>query len=214
MTYIPQHFEQTDPAEIVSFLQTNPFGTLVVSLDGELWPTPLPLIHKPISGGWGSFICHIALNNDMWKVDVDQEVLVIVQGPDTYITPNWYATKLDTHKVVPTWNYASVHAWGKMTVHHDPKFKRMAVGLLTQIHERSSDVPWKMGDAPQDFLNDQLEHIVGIEIAIDRIKAKWKLSQNRTDADHAGVISGLEDRDIGDDRLIRDLMTATQEIEQ
>lgn len=207
MTYVPEHFEQNDRAEIEAFLTTNPFGTVVVSLNGELWPTPMPLIYRPAPDGWGKFIAHVATNNDMWKADADQDVLVIAQGPNTYITPNWYATKAETHEVVPTWNYVSVHAWGKMTVHHDPKFKRMAVGLLTKIHEESNEEPWRMGDAPQEFLQSQLEHIVGLEIAIDRVKAKWKLNQNRTEADRAGVIAGLEERNTDDDATIRAMMT-------
>lgn len=126
---------------------------------------------------------------------------MILNGPEAYITPNWYATKAETHRVVPTWNYATVHAWGRMTVHHDTRYKRMVVGMLTQVHERSSSIPWKMGDAPQVYLADQLEHIVGIEIEIDRLVAKWKLGQNRSDADRAGVITGLTERDSTDDLL-------------
>lgn len=211
MTYLPAHFEQDDPGEIRAFLATNPFGTIVVNLNGELWPTPIPLIWKPSKGEWGKFIAHVAIDNDMWRADLHEEVLVIMQGPNTYITPNWYPSKADDHKVLPTWNYTSVHAWGKMTIHHDPKFKRMAVGLLTQIHERSSEQPWKMGDAPQDFLNTHLEHVVGLEIEIDRICAKAKLNQNRTESARQGVIAGLEKRATGDDALIRDLMVARRD---
>lgn len=208
MAYLPEHFAQHDTTEISAFLQAHPFATIVVRLGDDLWPTPLPLIHRPNEEGWGHFIGHVALANDMWRADTEQDVLVIVQGPDAYITPNWYATKAETHKVVPTWNYTTVYAWGRMTVHHDPKWKRMAVGLLTQLQERSNAQPWRMGDAPQEYLNDQLEHIVGIEIAIDRLSAKWKLNQNRTDADRAGVIAGLTERDRDHDATIRELMSS------
>jgi transcriptional regulator len=201
MTYVPAHFEQTDSDEIADFLKAHPFGTIVVQMNGQLWPTPLPLIHKAVDGGHGSFICHVARANEMWQADADQEILAIINGPDCYISPNWYATKAETHEVVPTWNYASVHAWGRMTVHHDARWKRMAVGMLTQIHERTNDIPWKMGDAPQPYLTDQLEHIVGIEIAIDRVKAKYKLSQNRSIADREGALVGLEQRGDSDDLL-------------
>lgn len=210
MTYIPEHFNQDDHADIEALLRDSPFGTVVVNLNGDLWPTPLPLIYRPADEGWGTFVAHVAESNDMWKADADQDALVIVQGPNTYITPNWYATKLETHQVVPTWNYVSVHTWGKMTVHHDPKFKRMAVGLLTKIHEQSSEQPWKMGYAPQEFLESQLEHIVGLEISIDRLKAKWKLNQNRSETDRAGVIAGLALRESGDDARIRELMAAKE----
>lgn len=194
MTYVPPHFEQTDHDEIAAYLKAHPFGTVVVQMNGQLWPTPLPLIHKPASDGHGSFICHVARANEMWQAAADQEILAIINGPDGYISPNWYATKAETHEVVPTWNYTAVHAWGRMTVHHDAKWKRMAVGMLTQIHERTNDIPWKMGDAPQAYLAEQLEHIVGIEIAIDRVKAKYKLSQNRSVADREGALVGLEQR--------------------
>ena len=206
MTYLPEHFAQTDAADIEAFLNANPFGTLVVNLNGELWPTPIPLIFQPDHGEFGRFIAHVSIQNDMWRADPNQDVLAIFHGPNTYITPNWYATKRETHKVVPTWNYATVHAWGKMTVHHDEKFKRMAVGLLTKVHEATNEQPWKMGDAPQDYLVEQLDGIVGLSIDITRIKAKWKLNQNRTEADRAGVIVGLEVRDTGDDQAIRNLM--------
>lgn len=210
MTYMPEHFAQHDRTQIEAFLSSNPFATIVVNLNGELWPTPLPLIYRPDGEGWGTFIAHVAKSNDMWRVGPDEEILVIAQGPNTYITPNWYATKAESHEVVPTWNYVSVHAWGKMTVHHDAKFKRMAVGMLTKIHESPNEQPWKMGDAPQEFLEDQLEHIVGLEISIRRIKAKWKLNQNRTDADRAGVISGLAERSAGNDIAIREMMIARE----
>lgn len=206
MTYLPEHFAQTERHEITSFLQAHPFATIIVSLAGELWPTPLPLIFQPNGDDWGSFIGHVARNNPMWQAESEQDVLVIVNGPNTYITPNWYATKAETHNVVPTWNYAAVHAWGKMTVNHDARFKRMAIGLLTKIHEQGSASPWKMRDAPQDFLADQLDLTVGLEITITKLKAKWKLSQNRTAADRAGVINGFFERNHGDDHLVRELM--------
>ncbi len=203
MTYMPAHFEQTDRDEVAGFLAAYPFATVVVQINGQMWPTPLPLIHKPASDDWGTFIGHVALANEMWKTDVT-DALVIVNGPDGYITPNWYATKAETHQVVPTWNYSAVHAWGRMTVHHEAKWKRMAVGMLTQIHERTNVEPWKMGDAPQEYLADQLEHIVGIEISIDRLKAKYKLSQNRTGADQEGVLKGLQER--GDSNHLLQMM--------
>lgn len=206
MTYLPPHNNQTDRDEITAFLNAHPFGTIVLQLEGALHPTPLPLIYQPAKGGWGRFVAHVALANPMWQAEPEQDVLVIINGPDAYITPNWYPAKAEHHKVVPTWNYAAVHAWGRMTVHHDPKFKRMSVGLLTQIHERGSEIPWKMGDAPQDYLEGMLEKIVGIEISIDRLVAKWKLSQNRSEADQHGVIDGLRERSGSDDLGVSAMM--------
>lgn len=210
MTYVPPHFTQEDHQEITAFLRAYPLATLVVVLHGELHPTPVPLIHRPGDDGWGTLIGHVAKANPMWQADSTTDALAIFGGPNGYISPNWYASKAEHHRVVPTWNYAAVHAWGPLTVHHESKWKRMAVGLLTQISERSSKQPWKMGDAPQEYLADQLEHIVGIEVPIQRLVAKWKMSQNRDEADRLGVIAGLGDRNQGNDAAMRTMMNATK----
>lgn len=202
MTYLPEHFAQIDRVTILKLLSRPPLATVVTIVDEELIPTPVPLIHVPGDDGWGSLIGHAAMANPMWHHDQPRDALVTFNAADTYVTPNWYPTKAETHRVVPTWNYIAIHAWGPITFHHDEKWKRKAVGKLTQLHERDSAVPWKMGDAPQAFLDDQLEHIVGFELQIDRLVSKWKLSQNRSPEDRQGVIDGLKARDCGHDAAI------------
>lgn len=200
--YLPPHFTQSDPQEIESFVKAHPFATVVTMVDGQMWPTQIPLF---MSHG-DTVIGHVARNNQMWRHDTAHDVLVVFSGTDAYITPNWYKTKQLTHEVVPTWNYTSVCFWGTLKLHDDAQWKRMAVGKLTQIHERMNETPWKMGDAPQDFLESQLENIIGIEISVTRTEAKWKLNQNRTDADRRGVIAGLHDRSTGHDSAISYVM--------
>lgn len=206
MTYLPEHFAQDDRERIIEFLHGHPFATVVLQLDGSLHPTPIPLIYQPAGEGWGKFIGHVARINRMWRADPEQEVLVIINGRDTYITPNWYPGKQVHHKVVPTWNYATVHAWGRITANNDAKFKRMVTAVLTNIHEKTNQPRWKVGDAPQDYISMQLGKIVGIEIQIDRLVAKWKLSQNRTEEDREGVMRGLEERDDGQDANVLAMM--------
>lgn len=202
--YLPDHFSQNDVDEIAAYMQAFPLATVITMVDGELWPTQIPLF---LQGE--VLIGHVARANRMWQHENERDVLVIFAGADSYITPNWYETKRLTHEVVPTWNYASVNIWGEMILHDDAKWKRMAVGKLTTIHERTNAQPWKMGDAPQTYLESQLDHIIGIEISIKRLEAKWKLNQNRSLADREGVISGLGDRNNDADAVIADKMRAT-----
>ncbi len=203
--YLPPHFTQTDTEEIKAFIDAHPFATVITLVNGEMWPTQIPLFRQ----GDDTLIGHVARANEMWRHDTTQDALIIFSGPDTYITPNWYETKRQTHKAVPTWNYASVNIWAEMTLHDDARWKRMAVGKLTNIHERASAEPWKMGDAPQDYLEEQLDHIVGVEFMIKRLEAKWKLNQNRTIEDREGVIAGLTARDRDADAAITSMMHTT-----
>ncbi|MCA9834620.1 MAG: FMN-binding negative transcriptional regulator [Thermomicrobiales bacterium] len=202
--YLPDHFNQQDADEIAAYMHAFPLATVITMVDGQMWPTQIPLF---LQGD--VLIGHVARANQMWKHDGTTDVLVVFGGADTYITPNWYETKRLTHEVVPTWNYASVNIWGELTLHDDAKWKRMAVGKLTTIHERTNAEPWKMGDAPQEYLESQLGHIIGIEISINRLEAKWKLNQNRTLADREGVIAGLSNRGSQPDATIAEMMRTT-----
>ena len=120
------------------------------------------------------------------------EAMVILRGPDAYISPAWYATKREHGRVVPTWNYITVHAYGRLVIHDDPAWVEANVRRLTDLHERRAPEPWSVDDAPPPYIEGQLRAIVGVEILIDRVEGKWKLSQNRSDADIAGAIEGLE----------------------
>jgi transcriptional regulator len=165
-------------------------------------PTPAPL---------GTLRCHVARANTQWR-DFKPEVpaLVIFGGPQAYVSPGWYATKQETGKVVPTWNYAIVHAYGTLRIFEDADSLRALVRALTDRHEAGRTPPWNIDDAPAEFIDRQLKGIVGFEMPISRLEGKWKLSQNRPVQDRAGVISGL--RELGDESsaAMADLMAASE----
>jgi transcriptional regulator len=158
----------------------------------------LPFIYDPGAGQRGALLGHLARNNDQWQAPVLGEALVIVRGPDAYVSPSWYASKAEHGKVVPTWNYVTAHVYGRLVVHDDPAWVEDIVRRLTAKHEADNPRPWSVDDAPRPFVAGQLRAIVGVEVVISRIEAKAKLSQNRPAADVDGVISGLRAR--GDDR--------------
>ncbi len=141
--------------------------------------------------------------------DVSPEALIVFQSVDGYISPNWYASKHDTHQVVPTWNYAVVHAYGPLVVHEDPKWLRGVVGRLTKHFEADQPIPWKMADAPPAYIASEFDQIVGIEIPVSRLVGKWKTSQNRLPVDREGVIAGLRERDQPEDAAMAELVRAT-----
>lgn len=152
--------------------------------------------HIPLLLVGETLIGHIAVANDLHRLVTDgQEVLAVFQGTNAYISPNWYPSKADTHKVAPAWNYEVVHVHGAITFHHDSKSKRAVLGKLTKMMETRTNgaVPWRMADAPADFMDTMLDGIVAFEIAITRTLGKAKLSQNKTDEDHAGATAGLGD---------------------
>jgi transcriptional regulator len=190
--YLPKHFEQQDLESLTSLLKTYPLGTLVTQHEGVLEANHIPfLIEGPLAAG-GKLIGHVAKGNPVWKHDVStQETLVIFQGPESYITPNWYPSKQVHHQVVPTYNYTVVHVYGQLSVTHDEAVKRRIVGDLTASMEKMRDSTWQVSDAPAEYIEKMLNAIVGIELTITRIQAKWKVSQNRDAADREGVAHGL-----------------------
>src|SRR6185312_617882 len=135
---------------------------------------------------------HLArANGQLQALREGAQALVIFQGPQAYVSPSWYATKAETHKVVPTWNYVAVHGWGAPRVIDDAAWLRGLIGRLTRAQEQGRAEPWAVADAPEDYIAAQIRGIVGLEIPIDRTEGKWKASQNRSDADRAGVAAGL-----------------------
>jgi transcriptional regulator len=206
MTYLPDHFRQDDASRLKALIDAHPLATLVAYTEDGLQAHHIPLLLDDRQGKHGTLIGHVARNNMLWTDAADLDVLAIFQAADAYITPNWYPTKQETHEVVPTWNYAVVHAWGPLVVHDDEKWTRAAVGRLTQAMERANSPAWRMGDAPQNYLKGMLESIVGIEIPISRVVGKWKASQNRTVADRQGAITGLVERNGPGDRDMADIM--------
>jgi transcriptional regulator len=200
MVYLPDHFAMEDPARIAALIAANPLATLVTRGPDGLAANHIPLLLDPDRGANGTLVGHVARNNPLWHDGWHEgESLVIFQGTDAYITPTWYASKEETHEVVPTWNYAVVHAWGPLVIHDDTQWVRGAVGRLTRAMEASRPVPWRMGQAAQPYLAEMLANIVGIELPVARLAGKWKASQNRAPADRASTIAGL--REAGDDAM-------------
>ena len=190
--YQPPHFREERSEVQHALMRAHPLALLVTFGEGGLTANPVPLILHAEDGERGVLRGHLARANRQWRTfDPEVESLAVFQGAEAYITPSWYATKRETGKVVPTWNYAVVQVYGRMRVIEDAAWLGEQVRSLTDRHEADRPAPWAVADAPEDFVRAQLKGIVGIEIAIGRIEAKWKVSQNRNEADRAGVAEGL-----------------------
>jgi transcriptional regulator len=191
--YVPTHFA-VDDAAARELLARPQAADLVTMTDDGLVATFLPFVYAPDEGEHGVLRGHVARNNDQWKRPARGESLVIVHGPDAYITPNWYAAKAEHGRVVPTWNYVTAHVYGELRVHDDPVWLDALVRRLTDLHEAGEPQAWSVDDAPETFVAGQLRAIVGVELVISRVEAKVKMSQNRPAADVDGVIAGLDAR--------------------
>lgn len=188
--YIPPHFHQPDPAEIARIIEAAPLACIVAHTAEGLLANHLPLLAAP----GDRLIGHIALANDMHRqIAEGLEVLVIFQSAQGYVSPNYYPSKAEHHRHVPTWNYEAVQMRGRVRFQHDPQAKRAAVGLLTRQHERRLHGAdgWRMADAPADYLQAMLDNIVALQIEVTAVLAKAKLSQNREPRDLDGAIAGL-----------------------
>ena len=201
--YIPAHFAASDEA-VHDLLANHGAADLVTSTQDGLLATMLPFVYRPEVGVHGALYGHVARNNDQWRKPATDESLVIVRGPDAYISPSWYPTKREHGRHVPTWNYVTAHVYGQLIVHDDPSWVEDVVRLLTVKHETAKALSpaggpmWSVDDAPRQYIEGQLRAIVGLELVITRIEAKEKLSQNRDPVDREGVIAGLAAR--GDQR--------------
>jgi transcriptional regulator len=191
--YIPSQFAPTDDA-VGELLANSAAADLITATPDGLLATMLPFAYDPAAG---TLLGHVARNNDQWRRGALGEALVIVRGPDAYITPSWYASKAEHGRVVPTWNYITAHVYGELVVHDDVSWVEAVVRRLTAKYEADEEHPWSVDDAPAAFIAGQLRAIVGVEVAITRVEAKFKLSQNRPGADISGVVAGLRAR--GDD---------------
>ncbi len=189
--YQPPHFRE-DRLEVQhGLIRRHPLGLLISAGPGGLLANPIPFLIDADGTGYGTLRCHVARANSQWQeLDGMAECLVVFQGPQDYVTPSWYATKRETGKVVPTWNYATVHAWGRPRVIEDADWLRRQIDDLTRLRETPRALPWAVEDAPPAFVAGQIKGIVGIEIPVTRIEGKWKMSQNRSDADRLGVAQG------------------------
>ncbi len=191
--YIPEHFEERDPAAVSAIMEGAPLACIVSQTPHGLIANHLPLLAAPD----GALIGHCALANDMHRdIAEGQEVLAVFRGADGYVSANDYPGKAAHHRVVPTWNYQAVHVHGKISFFYEVQAKRQAVALLTRLHERRANgaAAWKMADAPADYIDGMLANIVALRIEVARVLAKSKLSQNRDAADLQGAIGGVAAR--------------------
>lgn len=192
--YLPAHFAEQRIEVLHQLIHAHPLGTLVTLEPQGLNANHLPFqISAPTdTAPFGSLRAHIARNNPLWQnLDTTTEALVVFQGPQAYITPSWYEEKALSGKVVPTYNYAVVHAHGPLRLIDDPKWLFSLLQSLTKRHEASQNTPWKIEDAPEDYLKKMLSAIIGIEIPLSRISGKWKVSQNRPALDSRNIATGL-----------------------
>jgi transcriptional regulator len=192
--YTPAAFVEESPEFIAEFLVRHSLAQLVTVTAGGLVATPMPMMYQPAVGGLGSLVGHVARANRQWSETMAEvEALAIFTGANAYVSPNWYPAKAEHGKVVPTWNYETVHIRGSFVAHDDTEWKRDLVTRLTSRHEAQFASPWAVTDAPPDYIESMLKAIVGVEVRITSIQAKRKLSQNRDIADVAGTIAGLTD---------------------
>jgi transcriptional regulator len=193
--YIPPHFAETRPEELQRIMRAHPLGILVTQAAGELDANHIPFEFDPDAGTHGLLTAHVARANDVWRRNPSgTPVMVIFRGAEGYISPNWYPSKHEAHKQVPTWNYEVVHAHGTLTIRDDEAFVRGMVARLTRRHEAGEPRPWKMGDSAPDFIDGLLERIVGIEIAVTSLVGKAKLSQNKEARDRDNAADTLAQR--------------------
>ena len=198
--YTPAHFRVTEPAALHRIIAAHPLGVLVTSHEGSLDANHIPFEFDPQIGPLGRLSAHVARANPVWQQCADgADVLVIFRGNESYISPNWYPSKHETHRLVPTWNYEVVHAHGRLRVRDDEKFLRGVLARLTRVHEAQEPKPWKMGDSAPEYIDMMLRAVVGLEIDITALEGKSKLSQNREPRDVAGAVQMLRQR--GSDEL-------------
>ncbi|WP_321815373.1 MULTISPECIES: FMN-binding negative transcriptional regulator [unclassified Paraburkholderia] len=193
--YVPAHFDESRPEVLHALIAQHPFGTLVTHGASGLDANHIPFELLANEGGpstLGTLHAHVARANPLWQdVKDGDDVLAIFRAGDAYISPTWYPSKHETHRQVPTWNYVVVHAHGRIRIRDDEKFVRGVVARLTRTHEASEPKPWKMGDAPTDYLDTMLKAIVGLEIEITRLVGKRKLGQNKEARDIRGAAQAL-----------------------
>jgi transcriptional regulator len=191
--YVPPHFVEDDKAALHRAIRETRLATLVTLGSEGLEASHVPILLDEGEGPFGVIRGHLARANPQWRrASAETPGLAMFLGPDAYVSPNWYATKRETGKVVPTWNYLAIHAYGRVEFFEDAERLRAIVTSLTQRHEGRRERPWAVTDAPEDYIQAQFRGIIGFRLPIDRLEGKWKLSQNRPEVDRRGVIEGLE----------------------
>ena len=203
--YLPAHFAETRAEPLHALMRERPFATLVHCAGGTPTADHLPLALSPdgrlLRG-------HVARANPLWQTAAGSEVLAVFHGPQAYVSPGWYPTKREHGKAVPTWNYVTVHAHGRLRVVDDPGRLREMLDELVDRHEEGFEPRWRIADAPADYIDSMLRAIVGVEIEIGRLEGKWKVSQNQPAANREGVVAGLRDRGGDEAGAMADLVNA------
>ena len=213
--YIPKHFEEPRIEVMHELMRARPLASLVTLSAGRLDANHIPLQLVNAPAPFGTLHGHVARANPLWRdFKKDVEALAIFHGPNSYITPNWYATKKETGKVVPTWNYAVVHAYGTLRIIDDAAWVRAQIEALTAHNEESFARPWSVSDAPHEYTEKRIEAIVGFEIVITRLTGKWKVSQNQPVANQASVVEGLRNSGLRDAAEMAALVAANAECAQ
>lgn len=191
--YSPAQFSETDPTALHDLIALHPLSTLITLGSEGLNANAIPLFWYDDGSEFGVLRGHVARANPIWQdFSADVDTLAVFQGHTAYISPNWYATKAETHKVVPTYNYAVVQAYGELVVHDDASWVLAQITELTSRQESASEQPWEVSDAPSDYIQQNMKAIVGIELKISRIAGKWKVSQNQPAKNQQGVYDGLQ----------------------
>ncbi len=205
--YIPAHFDQPDIAVMHELIRARPLATLVTQSAAGLNANHIPFVLQSSPSPLGTLQGHVARANPLWQdLANNGDVLLVFHGLDSYISPSWYASKKETGKVVPTWNYVVVHAQGNMVVKDDAQWLQAQLESLTRHNEASFDEPWAVTDAPGDYTDKLLKHIVGIEVVISKLSGKWKISQNQPAKNRDSVIAGLRARSNADCLAIAELV--------
>jgi transcriptional regulator len=191
--FVPSHFEESRVDVLHDAMRAIAFGTLVSLGPDGLIASHIPLLLDEAPAPFGTITGHLARGNPQGRGPAPEaEALAIFLGPEAYVTPSWYKSKAETGRVVPTWNYVAIHAYGRLRFIDDPDWKRAHVTRLTLSQEGKRLAPWAVSDAPEDYLQGMLKGIIGFELPIARLQGKWKMSQNRSAADRQGVIAGLD----------------------
>jgi transcriptional regulator len=205
--YIPRANSETRTPVIHKLIEEQPFASFITMGTSGLFASNIPMVLERDGTPLGRLRGHLSRANPQWReFSPDVEALAIFSGPQHYITPTWYPEKQESGKVVPTWNYVVVHAYGHLRVIEDSQWLMAHLHSLTTIHEADSPVPWKIEDAPADFIASQIKGIVGLEMVIDRLEGKWKVSQNRSEQDRTGVANGLAELNTTESHAMKSLV--------
>ena len=210
--YLPTQFKEESVPAMHAAIRQARIGTLVTLGEDGMEASHVPMLVDPEPTPYGTLRGHVSKGNPQWRrTKADVPALAMFLGPNAYITPSWYETKRQTGKVVPTWNYVAVHAYGTVRFFEDAEPLLDIVTRLTRTHESGRAEPWAVTDAPADFIKAQLKGIVGFELPIVRLEGKWKMSQNRPAEDRTGVIEGLRREGGPAEAVVADIVSAVNE---